>query len=43
MPVPCEGRSGLMTIGLYRAWDYTIGSRDVVVAVVDNNDERHPN
>lgn len=30
-------------VGLYRAWDYSIGSRDVVVAVVDNGfDERHP-
>ncbi len=30
-------------VGLYKAWDYAIGSRDVVVAVVDNGvDFLHP-
>lgn len=30
-------------IGLYKAWDYTVGSRDVVVAVIDNGfDTFHP-
>src|SRR3990167_6420648 len=40
---PFFGQWSFEDIGVYKAWDYTTGSKDVVVAIIDNGfDTFHP-